>query len=76
VNPRSDTQLQDDDIADAVRSFIALQARSWQRRQKNAVLPRVLRMAVDARDNGDEPDVPGIIRQVWLERDLTGLLES
>lgn len=76
MNTKSDIELQDDDIADAVRSFIALQARSWQRRQKNAVLPKVLRMAVDARDNGDEPDVPGIIRQVWLERDLTGLLES
>jgi len=76
VNPKSDTVLQDEDIADAVRSFIALQARSWQRRQKNAVLPKVSRMVLDARDNGDEPDVPGIIRQVWLERDLTGLLES
>jgi len=73
---KSEIELEDEAIADAVRTFIGLQSRVWARQQKNAVLPRVLRLADEARANGRAVDVPALIKQVWLESDgLTGLLD-
>lgn len=73
---KTDIQLEDEAIADAVRTFIGLQSRVWVRQQKNAILPVVLRMADDLRANGEQVDVPAILKQVWLERDgIVGLLD-
>lgn len=65
-------ELDDAAVVDAVRTFLAVQARDWQRRQQNEVLPRVLKLVDEARANGDAPDVPAIIRQVFLNRQLPG----
>lgn len=73
---KSEVELEDEAIADAVRSFIALQSRVWVRQQKNAVLPQVMRLADEARADGKAVDVPAIIRQVWMETDgIVGLLD-
>lgn len=73
---KSEIELEDESIADAVRTFIGLQSRVWVRQQKNVILPRVLRLADEARASGKAVDVPALIKQVWLENDgLTGLLD-
>lgn len=73
---KSEVELEDEAIADAVRTFITLQSRVWVRQQKNAILPRILKMADEARANGKAVDVPALIRQVWLESDgVVGLLD-
>lgn len=63
-------QLDDAAIADSVNTFIAVQARDWQRRQRNRVLSAVFTEVDYARQSGDSPDVPAIIRKVWLNREL------
>lgn len=73
---KTEVELEDEAIADAVRTFIVLQSRVWVRQQKNAILPRILKMADEARANGKAVDVPALIRQVWLESDgIVGLLD-
>lgn len=73
---KTEVELEDEAIADAVRTFIALQAREWVRQQKNAILPTVLKMADEARADGKALDVPALIKQVWLESDgVAGLLD-
>jgi hypothetical protein len=69
----TDQDLEDAAVADACRTYIALQARDWQRRQRNRVLPAVLRLVDEARSNGDAPDIPALIKQVFLDRDLPEL---
>ena len=69
-------ELDDAAIADAVRSFIALEARDWQRRQRARLLTPVLRLVDEARERGDAPDVAAFIRQVWLDRKMPELPES
>ena len=67
---KTEEVLQDAAVADAVRTFIAVQARDWVRRQQNELIPQVLRLVDDARAAGDAPDVPAIIRQVHLDRQV------
>lgn len=66
-------ELDDAAVVDAVRAFINVQGRDWVRRQLNAVQPRVLRLVDEARANGDAPDVPALIRQVFLDRQIPSL---
>lgn len=66
----SDVDLEEQDIADAIRSYIALQARSWQRQQKNRITGRVFHLIDEARDNGEVPDVQALIKKVWEDRSL------
>jgi len=73
---KTETELEDEAIADAVRSFIRLRARVWEREQKNRILPAVIEAADEARRQGKAVDVPAILRQVWLEDDgVAGLLD-
>lgn len=67
---KTEEHLEEAAIIDTLRTFIAVQARDWQRRQQNALVPRVLRMVDEARANGDAVDVPALIQQVWLDRRL------
>lgn len=67
---RDESELDDAAALDTIRTFIAVQARDWQRRQLNRVAPRVRALIDEARSNGDAPDVPALIRQVWLDRSL------
>lgn len=70
---KGETELEDEAIADAVRSFINLQARAWVREQKNRVLPRVIELADEARARGKRVDVPGILKTVWMEGGIAQL---
>lgn len=73
---KTEVELEDEAIADAVRTFIRLQARVWERDQKNRILPTVIELADAARLQGKQVDVPAIIRQVWMESDgIAGLLD-
>lgn len=63
-------ELDDAAITDAVRTFIDVQARDWKRRQLNVVLPGVFLLVDQARANGDRPDVPAIVRKVYLQRQI------
>lgn len=67
---KTEDELDDAAVVDAIRSFIRVQASDWQRRQLNAMLPGVLRLVDEARANGDRPDVVAIIRQVYLKRQI------
>lgn len=67
---KTDDELDDAAIVDAIRSFIRVQASDWQRRQLNEVQPQVFQLVDAARERGDRPDVPAIIRQVYLKRQL------
>ena len=75
-NVKTQAELDDHAVVDAVRSFVNVQARDWNRRQLNAVLPRVLRLVDEARANGDAPDVAALIRQVFLERQIPALASA
>jgi hypothetical protein len=70
---KADTALEDADAIDAIRTFIGVQARSWVRRQQNEMIPRVLHLMDAARSRGDAVDVPALIRQVHLERQVPEL---
>jgi hypothetical protein len=69
----TDEELDDHAVVDVVRSYISLQARDWQRRQRNRVVPGVLRLVDQARANGDAVDVPALVRQVFLDHQLPEL---
>jgi hypothetical protein len=62
---RTDEELDEMAIADAVRSFITLQARDLVRRKRNELLPKVMAEIDKARALGDKPDVPAILRAVY-----------
>lgn len=64
---KGQTELEDEAIADAVRSFINLQSRQWVREQKNRVLPRVMELVDETRASGKQVDTAAIVRKVWLE---------
>lgn len=73
---KTEVELEDEAIADAVRTFVNLQARNWVRQQKNRVLPAVIEAADEARRSGKRVDVPALIKQVWMEDDgIAGLLD-
>lgn len=65
-----ESELEDAAIADAVGTYVSVQARDWKRRQLNRVLPGVFALVDAARAKGDAPDVPAIIRQVFLKREI------
>lgn len=66
---KTEVELEDEAIADAVRTFVTLQARVWIREQKNRILPSVIEAADNERARGRKVDVPALIRKVWLETD-------
>lgn len=65
---KTQEELDDAAIVDAVRSFIRVQERDWSRRQMNAMLPKVLKAVDTARANGERPDVKKIIEQAFTGR--------
>lgn len=67
--------LQENAVARAVRAYVTVQAQNWREEQINAVLPRVLTKIDEVRAANNAPDVGKIIKQVFIERDLAGLLE-
>lgn len=72
---KTEAGLQEEEIARVVRAYIGVEAQNWRGRQTNAVLPRVLTKVDEVRAAGNAPDVGKIIKQVFIERDLAGLLE-
>ena len=69
-NQKTREELDDQAAIDTLRTFINVQARDWARRQQNEIQPRVLRLIDEARANGDRPDMVGLIREVYLERQM------
>lgn len=67
--------LQENAVARAVRAYVTIQAQNWREEQVNATLPRVMVKIDEARAAGNAPDVYKIVKQVFLERDLAGLLD-
>lgn len=72
---KTEAGLQEEEVARAVRAYVAVLAANFRGRQVNATLPRVLTKIDEARAAGNAPDVAKIIKQVFLERDLAGLLD-
>jgi hypothetical protein len=62
---KTEDELDEATVADAVRSFIAVQARDMVRRQRNLSVPRVMAEIDRARSLGDKPDIPAILRAVF-----------
>lgn len=62
---RTNEELDDLAIADAVGSFVAVKQRDWTRRQKNQMIPFVMRQVDMARAAGKTPDVARIIEDAF-----------
>ncbi len=67
---RTKEELDDLAVADAIASFIAVKQRDWVRRQRNRMIPAVMRMIDEARENGDTPNVKQIIEQAFLKGEV------
>lgn len=67
--------LQEHAVSRAVRAYVGVLAANYREEQINAVLPRVLTKVDEVRAAGNAPDVQKIIKQVFLERDIAGLLD-
>lgn len=63
---KTDQELDDLAIADAVTSFLAVKQRDWVRRQRNKMLPYVFTQVDIARANGDKPDIKKIMENALV----------
>ena len=66
---KTEDQLEDESIVAAVRGYLTVQAADWRRRKLNTILPRVLEMVDEARNQGLRVDTAALIKQVWHEND-------
>ena len=71
---RTDEELEDMAVADAITSFLAVKQRNWIRHQKNRILPRVMIQLDAARAAGHKPNIPKIIEDAFA-RDTIPLPE-
>jgi hypothetical protein len=76
LNVKDEVELQDLDVRDMATSFVAVQARQWQRRTVNRLLEEIKPQLEDARRDGNRPDTIALLRAAWLDLGFRGLLES
>ncbi len=69
---KTETELDEAALIDAIRSYVRIQARDWERRQLNRIFPSVRREVVAALGRGDAIDVPALIRKVFVAGELPG----
>ena len=62
---RTEDELDDLAVADAITSFIAVRQRDWVRRTRNRMLPYVMLQIDQARANGDKPDIKQIMEDAF-----------
>lgn len=76
IQIKDETRLEDLDILDLTRSFVAVSARQWQRRTVNRLIAHIQPQLDEARREGHKPDTVALLRDAWLELGFTSLLES
>ncbi len=67
---KTEDELDEAALIDALRSFVRVQARDWERRQLNRIFPAVRREVATALASGNAIDVGAVIRKVWVNREL------
>lgn len=67
---RTEDELDEAALIDAIRTYVRIQARDWERRQLNRIFPAVRREVMKAQGDGNAIDVAGVIRKVFVQREL------
>ncbi len=67
---KTEDELDEAALIDAIRSYVRIRARDWERRQLNRIFPQVRREVVEALGRGNAIDVAGVIRKVFVAGEL------